>query len=157
MLPFFYLLWSIRPFFSNVSSSFVSCCSCRGRGQLWRGISQSKDSGWGTVGALHLDPNSGKAVMLPPPKRRSLTATDPTPPFTFTAKPASPVCLYVCPTATSELWQSLQNKEADTGSNSARQRQIPKKETAQMWTQWKDLISIPHRWNRTEHWSPEHT
>lgn len=54
----------------------VSRCSCRGRGQLWRGLSQSKDSDWGAIRALHLDTHSGEAVMLhplncPPPSSHS--------------------------------------------------------------------------------------
>lgn len=68
----------------------VSRCSCRGGGQLWRGLSQSKDSDRGAIRALHLDPHPGEAVI-------ALFLHDhptPTPPSTpSTAKSASPACL----------------------------------------------------------------
>lgn len=167
-LPFFTCLCLCRfcfPFFFFAFFSLThpaSCCSCRGRGQLWRGLPQSKDSDRGAIRALHLDPYSGEAVMLHPPDHPFLTNTVPHHPSTLTAKPASPACLSsskvsawaIAENDTERQMHTKTNTETNTGSDTARQRTIPKKETLrQMWTQWcvirlketgrKDLITIP--------------
>lgn len=125
--PFFPLLPTVTPLslLANVcvvfSSLFliafspslthpVSYCSCRGRGQLWRSLSQSKDSDRGAIRALHLDPHSGEAVMLHPPNHPSLTATNrhhPSP-----SQPSQPR-LPVCPPAKSVLRQSQRMTQRD--------------------------------------------
>lgn len=90
---FFSFLFSCPP---QTHTHAVSCCSCRGRGQLWRGLSQSKDSDWGAIRALHLDPHPGEAVMLRSPRHPSLTATDryhPSP--SQPSQPRLPACLSV--------------------------------------------------------------
>lgn len=71
--------------------------SCRGRGKLWGGLPQSKESDRRAIGALYLDPYSGEAVMLQPqdpttftstaPYRHSLSQSRPRPPACPPAKP----------------------------------------------------------------------
>lgn len=122
--------FSMSQFFPFPLFLLVSRCSCRGGGQLRRGLSQSKDSDRGAIRALHLDPHPGEAVIAlfftttPHPHRH------PHPP-----QPSQPR-LPVCPPAKSLLWQSLRTTprdemrtETNIGSDTAWQRTIPKSDS----------------------------
>lgn len=115
-------------FFSPSLTHPLSCCSCRGRGQLWRGLSQSKDSDRGAIRALHLDPHSGEAVMLHPPNHPFLTTTNlhhPSP-----SQPSQPR-LPACPPAKSVLRQSLRMTQRDKCILRQTQRQRQTQEVTQ--------------------------
>lgn len=100
-------------------------CSCGGRGQLRGGLPQSKKSDRGAIGALHLDPHSGEAVMLHPQDPTTFTSTAPH--RHSLTKLASPACLSssnarpgaVTETAT-EGHRPRPKRDSDTDANRVR-------------------------------------
>lgn len=55
----------------------LSAHSCRGRRKLRGGLPQGKESDRRAIGALHLDPHTGEAVMLRPQDPTTFTSTAP--------------------------------------------------------------------------------